>query len=282
MAKENYISLRGQLRNEINYIKDPTTGLEKIAMFTLYVIRRDVRDRAGNLTPKFDKPIIMTADQEIIRVIKKLQVHDIIEIKGTFMTGFTRIHKQCPHCGKIHQFETGLQTINPVYVGTICHLDNDTQGLSYIVDTAEISNIAKVMGRVCTPTEDIVTAETDNGNLYSRYQLAVNRKLFVRGSESYEDHTDFPLVYSYDDIAHEDSLVLKQGALIYLDGFVHTMKMSQSATCDNCGNDFSYDIQRMNLTPYANEYLRDYNADAIESTHPENEPEEAHEGDMGD
>lgn len=275
MAKENYISLRGQLRNEVSFIKDPNTGLDKLAMFTLYVIRRSTRDRAGNLTPKFDKPIIMTADQEMINMAKKLELHDIVEIKGTFRTGFTKGHRQCPHCGKIHQIELGLQTINPSFIGALVHLNNDTEGLSYLVDTAEISNVAKVMGRVCTATDNIVTAETDRGNLYSRYQLAVNRKLFIKGTNDYEDHTDYPLVYSYDDTAYQDSLVLKQGTLLYLDGFVHTMKIDQVLNCDECGNDFSFETQRMNLTPYSNEYLRDYDMDAIESTHPVNEEEQA-------
>ena len=287
MAKENYVSLRGQLRGDVNFINDPQTGVEKIAVFVLYVIRRQTRDRAGNLTPKFDKPIIMTNDQEMIRMAKKLTRHDIVEVKGTFRTGFTKGHRKCPHCGKIHNLEMGMQTINPSFIGTITHLNSDTEGLSYMIDTAEISNVAKVMGRVCTNTDSIVTAETDRGVLYTRYQLAVNRKLFIKGTSTYEDHTDYPLVYSYDDTAYQDSLVLRQGSLIYLDGFVHTIKNNQDVECDECGNTFSYEVQRMSLTPYSNEYLRDYDMDALEQTHPVendpvNEPEETHEGDIGD
>lgn len=274
MAKENYISLRGQLRGDVNFIPDPKTGVEKIAMFTLYVIRRQPSDRAGHLTPKFDKPIIMTTDQEMIRAAKKLTKHDIVEIKGTFRTGFTKGHKTCPNCGKIHNIEMGLQTINPSYIGPLMHLNSDTEGLQYLLDTAEISNIAKIMGRVTTETDKIVVAETDRGNLYARYQIAVNRKLFIRDSSSYEDHTDYPLVFSYDNVAYKDSMALTQGSLIYLDGFLHTMKTTKNIDCDECGENFTYEVQNMTLTPYSNEYLRDYNADALEQTRPVNEHKE--------
>lgn len=81
MAKENYISLKGQLRGDVRFVTDPDTGEITSAMFPLYVLRRNIWDRAGNLSPKFDRPIILTSDKEIIRAVKELKKYDIVEVK---------------------------------------------------------------------------------------------------------------------------------------------------------------------------------------------------------
>ena len=268
MAKENYISLKGQLRSDVKFITDEETGEILLAMFPLCVLRRNIWDRAGNLTPKFDRPIIATSDKEMIRQAKKIKHYDIVEVKGTFLTQHSNRSKACPHCGKINVFNMPIQTINPVYIGAVNDtLKNDTDGTSYLLSCAEISNIAKVIGRVCTPTEEIAFGETDKGEVYARYQIAVNRKLYVKGSEGEEDHADYPIVYSYGDVARDDSEVLQQNALIYLDGYIHTMLKDQEVTCDECGNSFTFKVQHMNLTPYSMEYLRDFKDDVLESTH---------------
>ena len=119
---------------------------------------------------------------------------------------------------------------------------------------------------MCTPTDKILHGETDHGDLYARYQLAVNRKLFVKDSIDEEDHTDYPFVYSYGDVADKDLTILKQGTLIYLDGYLHTMVFEDEAECSECHNIFPFKYQRMNLTPYSTEYLRDYD-ELTPSTH---------------
>lgn len=271
MAKENYISLKGQLRCDVKFVTDEETGEITLAMFPLLVLRRNIWNRAGNLSPKFDRPIIATSDKEMIKQAKKLKHYDIVEVKGTFLTQHSTRSKICPHCGKINVLETSIQTINPVYIGAVNDtLKNDTDGTTYLLGCAEISNIAKVIGRVCTPTEEIVFGETDKGEVYARYQIAVNRKLFVKDSEGEEDHADFPIVYSYGDVARDDKDVLQQNALVYLDGYIHTMLRDQLVTCDECGGEFTFKTQCMNLSPYSMEYLRDFKDDVLESTHVDN------------
>jgi len=271
MAKENYISLKGQLRGDVKFVTDEY-GEIVMAMFPLLVLRRNIYDRAGNLTPKFDRPIISTTDKEMIKQAKRIKHYDIVEIKGTYLTQHSRRSKICPHCGKINVFDTSIQVVNPAYIGVVNDtLKNDTEGTSYLLSCAEISNIAKVIGRVCTPTEDITFGETDKGDVFARYQLAVNRKLYVKDSEGEADHADFPIVYSYGDVARDDAEVLQQNALVYLDGYVHTMQRDQELTCDECGNVFTFKTQYMNLTPYSMEYLRDYKDDVLESTHVNND-----------
>ena len=274
MAKENYISLRGQLRSDVRIICD-NDGEPVTALFPLLVVRRNKYDRAGNISPKFDRPIIATSDPEMIAAASKLQKHNIVEVKGTFRTQHSFRKKQCEHCGKINVIESAIQTINPSYIGVLnTSFTNDTDGAKYLMEQAEISNIAKILGYVCTPTDEIITSEAEHGGYYTRYQLAVNRKLYIIDSEDEEDHSDYPMVYSYGKTAEEDALVLQQGALVYLDGFLRTTEMEQPIECCECGEEFIIKERRMSLSPYSMEYLRGYRDDVLESTHTTELPEQ--------
>ena len=98
----------------------------------------------------------------------------------------------------------------------------------------------------------------------------MNRKYYLRGSADYDDHSDYPYVISYNEQAQKDMKALKQGSLVYIDGYVHTMLVPFTVTCANeeCGKNFEIKTQRMSITPYSVEYLRDCNEDAIEQTRP--------------
>lgn len=50
MAKENFVLLMGQLRNEPRFATDPVSGVES-ALFQLWVVRRNPNDEAGNISP---------------------------------------------------------------------------------------------------------------------------------------------------------------------------------------------------------------------------------------
>ncbi len=280
MAKENYVSLRGQLRQEVKYVMDPESGDIKSALFRLTVLRRDIRDRANNFSPKMDKPLISTSDPNIIRQIQKLKVEDIVEVKGVYKTQYITKHCQCPKCATVNAFDTNLPIIVPLYVGRCVELETTTEGMDYLKDCAEISNIVKVIGRLCIDESDIVSGETDRGDAYAKYKIAVNRKFFDTNSLDAEDHTDYPVIYSYNDVAKKDIAMLKKGTLMYVDGYLHTMKYDANIECCECGESFTVPIQRMNITPYSNEYLRDYKEDGLESTHKETmpEPEPSHDG----
>lgn len=270
MAKENYVSLKGQLRTDVRFIKDEESGEITCALFPLLVIRRNTKDRSGNLNPKFDRPIISTSDPEMIRAAQKLSRYDIVEVKGIFRTQKMIRNKYCEKCGALNVIESAIQTINPTFIGVLSsECKNDTSGTKYLLDVAEVSNVAKVIGRVCSPTEHLALGETDQGISYCKYQLAVNRKLYIDGSDGDEDHADFPIVYSYGSNAEDDFLVLQQGALVYIDGYIRTSTLEKSITCEHCGEVFVVPTKRMTLSPYSTEYLRDFKGDVLESTHGE-------------
>lgn len=282
MAKENYVSLKGQLRKEVKYLIDPETGNIKNAVFQLTVMRRDIRDRANNFSPKFDKPLISTENPDIIRQIQKLKLQDIVEVKGVYKSRYITKRCKCPYCESINAFDTNLATINPIYVGRCYELNTNIEGTDYMRNCAEISNIVKMIGRLCIDEDKIVYGETDSGDRYARYKIATNRKFFDASAIDLEDHADYPVVYSYNDVADQDIAMMKKGTLIYLDGYLHTMEYNVSVTCFECGKDFDVTLQRMNLTPYSNEYLRDYKENGLESTHKETrtEPQPDHDGDI--
>ena len=266
MAKENYVFLIGQVRQSPVF-RDDENGEHFSGMMPLMTLRRNIRDNAGNLSPKWDRPIISTANKIMMRQMDKINLHDIVEIKGTITTQNITRGLRCPHCGCIVKQPGTITTINPVYINIRENLNNDTDGFRYLMDCAEISNQTKVIGRVCRDVEQL---HTDEGKACAKYQIAINRKLYVEGSEP-EDHTDYPYVYSYGRVAEDDIKYIKAdspGTLLYVDGFIHTVKFDQSTFCqnDDCGKEFKFQNQTMNITPYSVEYLRDF-ADLGPSSH---------------
>jgi hypothetical protein len=271
MAKENYISLRGQLKNRIN-LSPGKDGSVSSVIFPLSVVRRSIYDRAGALAPRYDVPFISTNDPDIIRRITDerygLRENDAVEVKGIFRTQRCIRRVICPHCGKQVSVEVEIQTVYPTFVDVLHHFDSSRECKDYLISCAEVSNVAKVLGRVCTPTDEIYIGENDRGDVFARYKIAVNRKLYVPGSENADDHTDYPWVYSFGDTAIDDAHTLQQGTLVYLDGYLHTKTYSQKTTCDECGTEFTFEHQQASLSPYSMEYLRDY-AELAPSTHDE-------------
>lgn len=257
MAKENFVFLVGQVRKE-PVVKRNDEGKIVSTMFPLMTMRRNIRDEAGNFSPRWDKPLVLTTDPLLLEKTADIKVHDIVEVKGAIMTRNVKRQLQCPHCGKIEIYSGMITVINPVYVGVRKHFDSDAEGCAELMQCAEISNVAKVVGRVCSP--EVKTFRNDEGALGARYQIAINRKLYVTGSDP-DDHTDYPWVYSYGDVAEVDQTALQQGSLLLLDGYVHTMKFKQKEYCKNpeCGELFEYPNQSMNITPYSCEYFENCN-----------------------
>ena len=63
------------------------------------------------------------------------------------------------------------------------------------------------------------------------------------------------------------------------------MKKDIEVVCCECKESFKTTIQRMNVTPYSTEYLRDYKDDVLDSIHKKettNDPVPTHEPDKGD
>jgi len=260
MAKENFILLRGVIKKKPKFIGNAEENTIKEAIFKMTVIRRDIFGRGNSFEPKMDYPIVSTSSPEIIRQIIDLNLTegDVIEVKGTYKTKGIEIKCECPNCHKINSFSYQLNCVSPQFVQRMAHFDTSAEGLSYLKNHAEISNICKVIGTVCVSGENFRNGESENGDSFLKYKIAVNRKIKEFDSVDKEDHVDYPYVCSFNDVAAGDRKMLKLGTMIYIDGFVHTSAPSIGVLCGECSTEFSTRVQNMNITPYSVEYLRDY------------------------
>lgn len=253
MAKENYVFLIGQVCKEVKMKKSEDGTLER-ASFTLTTLRRERYDRAGNFAPKWDKPIIMTSNPSLMKKIETIEVFDFVEVKGTVTTRNYQRRTECPHCGK-DTITSGVMTfISPTYINVRHHSSSRTEGLPYLTECAEASNILKLIGRVCKAPE-MYTYE--DGSKCCSYPVAVNRKFYIDGSVDEEDHTDYPYVRSFNEQAEEDYNALQVDSLIYVDGYIRTLRREQEIQCSNpeCLKMYTFPNAILEVVPYATEYL---------------------------
>lgn len=253
MAKENYIFLIGQVLKEPS-IKLDDDGAPVRATFQLTTLRRDKYDKAGNFSPKWDKPVILTGVPALIKQIQNISLYDFVEVKGTVTTKDYIRRTVCPHCGAEQLTNAMMTFINPTYINVREHCESRTAGLSYLSDCAEASNILKLIGRVCRDPE-FYTYE--NGATCCSYPIAVNRKLFIDGSIDEEDHSDYPWVKTFGEQAEEDYAALRMDSLVYVDGYVRTLKRDQQIQCSNpeCGQMYTFPNAILEAIPYSVEYL---------------------------
>lgn len=253
MAKENYVFLIGQVLKEPN-IKYDEDGIAIRASVALTTLRRDWYDRAGNFSPKWDRPVIMTAVPQFIRQMENIKLYDFVEVKGTVTTKDYIRRTVCPHCAEEQLTNAMMTFINPSYINIRRHSESRTEGLPYLKECAEVSNTLKLIGRVCREPE---LYTYDDGDQCCSYPLAVNRKLYVEGSADEEDHADYPWIKSFGDIAREDMDALHVNSLIYVDGYVRTLRREQKIQCTNpdCGQEYSFPNAVLEVVPYSVEYL---------------------------
>lgn len=266
MAKENYVFLIGYVKKEPVFIND-REGNPIEAMMPLTTIRRGPFDEAGNFAPRWDKPILRTKDPRLIKKMQTIQLHDIIETKASIVTAHAKRMITCEKCGHKEPKDVSLVYLSPISICVRQHTDSDTEGASVLldIDVAEISNVAKIIGRVCNE-EGVKFYKDEEGHAKSTYQVAVNRKFYIYGSrmdrgstddETQEDRADYPWVSSYGKVAEEDNAQIQQGSLLFIDGYIHTQAYEQKTICSNpeCNHEITYKCQSFQVTPYSNEYL---------------------------
>ena len=257
MAKENYIFLIGQVCKAPK-IKCDEDGNPVRASFGLTTLRRDKYDKAGNFAPRWDRPIILTGVPQYMKQIEEIKEFDFVEVKGTVTTKDFVKRTVCPHCGAEQLTSAMMTFINPVYIGIRGHAESRTDGLPYLAEVAEASNILKLIGRVC---KEPVLYTYDDGTKCCNYPIAVNRKLYVEGSQDEEDHADYPWVKSFGEQAEENINALDVDSLVYIDGYIRTVKRVQEFQCTNpeCGQIYTSPNTVMEVIPYSTEYLENCN-----------------------
>ncbi len=77
-------------------------------------------------------------------------------------------------------------------------------------------------------------------------------------SDSPDVSADYPLVRSYGFQAKKDSLCLKTGSMILIDGYLHTRKPPRQVICQTCGKQYEWTDSVMEVIPFVEEYLNNY------------------------
>lgn len=131
---------------------------------------------------------------------------------------------------------------------------DEKQSAGMLRERAEVSNIVKLIGRLCRDPERIMNVKQAS----AQYQVAVNRKFKIR-EDNPDTKTDFPWIKSYGPQAEEDFTALHVNSLVYVDGCIQSRPISRRVCCPHCGAENSFEEFAYEVVPYSVEYLDDCN-----------------------
>lgn len=224
--------------------------------------------RSGGLqlsSGSYDMPLVLTTDPERVAEIEKLNIGDIVLVKGALTTSTVFKTPRCPHCGETQKIPALLSYVSPscvaitekgACVNKYGNLDAD-KAKGCLKKIKEISNFATIMGVVCR-APDMYKTVGDKKRKITSYQVAVKRKLRLIG-EVEDSKVDFPWVKSYGKIGMNDARYIKKGTYIFIDGWIRARKFERTETCCNCGQDITWNDVCQEIVSYATEYIKDYN-----------------------
>lgn len=252
MARHNQVILNGQVSVPPRIVEDEH-GTPIRAMFGIDVMHgnRDFGNNIDNI--KYDVPIIMTSDADMIKKIKKISKGDMVEIKGTITTRDITKRTTCRYCGHKHEKAGNLVCITPIYVEIREPALTDEKGKKLLRSRCEVSNMVTVIAPLCRDPQLYIT---ENGTCVTTYQLAIRRKFKIK--KDTDMRTDFPWVKSYGQIAENDAKSLKKGSYVFIDGRLQVRQLKRIQECENCGETYEWTDSATEIVPYAVEYLRDF------------------------
>lgn len=254
MAKHNFALLNGQVTKKPKLIENPATGKIERALANILVIR-GIRDFGNNIDHiKYDSPIIMSDNPEIIRKMAQWEEGDMVEIKGSVTSKDIIKSCSCKQCGFKNKKRGSLIYINPIFVGTHEKRLSKIEGLEALKSRCEISNQVTLIGPVCREPQLYVTS---TGLPITTYQMAVRRKFRI-ANDAIENKTDFPWIKSYGAIAKNDATAIIKGSYIFVDGMLQTRELERTQVCEQCGAEYKWNDFAMEIVPFATEYLRDF------------------------
>lgn len=253
MARHNDVRLYGQVSKEPRIITDENGNYVR-GMCPLNIIR-GVRDFGNHINGlKYDAPIIMTGDPEKIAEMATWKVNDMILIKGTVTTKEVTKSTTCIHCKHKNSVQGNVVFINPIALSAEKRNLTDEEALEELKKHVEISNNVTVIGTLC---RDVSTYTSEKGLAISQYQLAVNRKFRLR-DDAAENRTDYPWIKSYGDIGEEDAKFLHMGSVVLIDGMIQTRDVKRKTVCSECGEEYVWKDNALEIVPFSVEYLQNY------------------------
>ena len=251
MARHNHVSLYGYVTQNPKIITDEDGNyLRGQCMITTIRGERSVEDgEMGDF--RFDIPILMSRDPDLIAEIATWHEFDMVEVKGNISTKDVKKISTCPNCGHQNVKMGVLLYVTPIYCGIVEHGNSKEQCEKLLKKKCEISNFCLVAGNLCNNPEFY---RYDNGGCQTIWQIAINRKFRVV-QDPPEIKTDFPWVRSYGENAESDAKFLVKGASVLVEGFIQTRSFNQNITCEECGEVYQKPDRTMEIVPYSTEYL---------------------------
>lgn len=262
MAKENFVYLHGQIQTMPKIYTNNDGDLIK-AMFALKVLRRPLNGGQSMANKLYlDCPIILTRNTDLIKQACDFAQNDMVDIRGVISTKEVVKATICPHCGVKNCIKGTSTYITPIYM---CKRESGItpeEGLKYLKERCEISNMTMIIGTLCREPE-IYTDEKKRS--FAQFQLAVNRRYRIK-EDSAETKTDYPWVKTFGEQALKDAYALHTGSSVYLNGALQTREITRETICEQCGNSYEWNDVATEIIPYSTEYLSncEVNADSEE------------------
>lgn len=257
--RHNVVNLYGMVASAPSIQKNNLTGEYEQGSFHLIVSNgaRDFGDRMENI--QYNKPLVMSGNPEQVKIMDTLKVHDMVMVKSVLTTMNIVKNVNCPHCKKVTKKTGTLAFVTPIHTVLLERGVSEEKGIELLKKNCEISNQIFLVGELC---RDVDYYHENGKHRVSTYQLAVNRKFFL-ANDVPESRTDYPYIYTYGEQAFNDSIALKTGSGVLIDGMIRTKYFDRYSKCENesCeafGKDFKWTDHTLEVIPYAVEYLTNY------------------------
>ncbi len=252
--KHNSVFMYGQVVNSPRIFRNNDGEFVK-GICSVNIIRgtRDYGDNSyGRL--KYDVPIVMSGNPEIVKEMATWKEYDMVEIKGAITTKEVNKSTICKVCGHKDVLEGNVIFVNPIYASLRETGITKEEGLELLKKRCEISNMVTVIGTLCREPETYTSKKVT----ITQYNLAVMRKFRIREHPD-EERTDFPWVKSYGKNAIDDAKALRLNSKVFVDGHLQARTIERKTTCSKCGHVYSWEDNALEIVPYAVEYLQDFN-----------------------
>ncbi len=261
MIRQNDVRLFGFVATKpqitvMNGSNEPVRGIMMLAVIRSARFNGENNQRADRIM--YDYPIILSTDKEQILQMQKFELYDMVEIKGTLVTRKITKHTYCTdeNCRARNDLDGNISFVMPLHMmkrnrqsGTY----TKNQAEQELIENREFSNSIVILGNLC---QDVTYFHQKNIQT-ATYQIATDRK-YVVTSDSPDVSADYPLVRSYGFQAKKDSLCLKTGSMILIDGYLHTRKPPRQVICQTCGKQYEWTDSVMEIIPFVEEYLNNY------------------------
>ena len=258
MGMQNIVHLYARVHKAPQINRDKDTGEYNYGMCYIDTVRglRAVEDDIKYT--KHDHPLIISREKEILDQMIEWKENDVVLIKGVVSSKPIPKDSYCPNCTDSEGRPTkntvrgNLIYVTPIFVETMRSYDDDkVAACEDVVNHMEISNQVYSIGTLIREPKLVTTSK---GTQICQYPVALNRKFTIRTDDP-TIRTDWPIVKSYGEKARRDKVFLKEGAEIFIDGFIQARTVKRKRKCDCCGQLYEWNDHSMELVAYDTEYL---------------------------